>query len=92
MNSPRQASVTFVLGAPSLRYSVGVEIRCVARRWIAVADTGSARQVALGSTARAALETALVSLSESDAKALLADTVLFGASAEMARQLRERPA
>jgi hypothetical protein len=85
-------TVQFRLAPSALSYCVDVRLRRVGDRWIAVAEMRGASQVGLGVTARAALAAALMSLPDAETRMLLADTTLFGASAEIAVLDRARSA
>ena len=76
----------FRLVAPGLGPTVEVRLGRFGDRWLAVAQIGEEPEVALGGTARQALEAALAPLGPRIARALLADTALLAPSIEILRQ------
>lgn len=81
-------SIEFRLAPPSLGYAVSVRLRAFAERWLAVADSQAGQHLGLGGSAREALSAALFPLGPIAVRALLADPVLFGASASLASARR----
>jgi hypothetical protein len=80
---PRLVSVNFRLAARHLGLDVGVRLRRLGDRWLAVADFEGEPEVGIGATARTALSAALSSLGPRAATALLADPTLLGVSADL---------
>src|SRR5918992_3142641 len=77
---PRLVSVNGRLGSQELGIEVGIRLRQLDGRWLAVADFGDDSEVGIGATPRAALTAALATLGERSAAALMADPQLFGLS------------
>ena len=78
---PRLVSVNARLGSAELGIEVGVRLRQLNGRWLAVAEFGGEPEVGIGATPRAALTASLATLGERTAAALMADPQLFGLSA-----------
>jgi hypothetical protein len=78
---PRLVSVNARLGSAELGIEVGVRLRQLDGRWLAVAEFGREPEVGIGPTPRAALTASLATLGERTAAALMADPQLFGLSA-----------
>ena len=76
----------FRLVAPGLGPTVEVRLGRFGDRWLAMAQIGEEPEVAVGGTARQALEAALAPLGQRIARALLADTALLAPSVEILRQ------
>jgi hypothetical protein len=82
---PRLVSVNGRLGSQELGIEVGIRLRQLDGRWLAVADFGDESEVGIGATPRAALAAALATLGERSAAALMADPQLFGLSVAIRR-------
>ena len=82
---PRLVSVNGQIASAELGIEVGIKLRQLDGRWLAVADFGGQPEVGIGPTPRAALVAALATLPERTATALMADPQLFGLSAEIRR-------
>lgn len=82
MNAPHR-SVRFRLAPPALGYDVEVCLRRAGERWVAEATVDGASRTGLGGTPRGALVGALSSLSDTDVRVLLADTMLLRPSVEV---------
>jgi hypothetical protein len=82
---PRLVSVNARLGSQELGIEVGIRLRQLDGRWLAVAEFGGEPEVGIGATPRAALSASLATLGERTASALMADPQLFGLSAEIRR-------
>jgi hypothetical protein len=80
---PRLISVNARLGSQELGIEVGIRLRQLEGRWLAVAELGGDPEVGIGATPRAALTAALATLGQRTAAALMADPQLFGLSAEI---------
>lgn len=78
----------FALAVPGLGPTVEIRLGRFGDRWLAVARIGDDPEVAVGGTARQALEAALAPLGPRIASALLADTALLAPSVEILRQER----
>lgn len=83
---PRLVCVSARLGSQELGVEVGIRLRQLDGRWLAVAEFGDEPEVGIGPTPRAALAAALATLGERATAALMADPQLFGLSTEI-RQL-----
>jgi hypothetical protein len=82
---PRLVSVNARIGSAELGIVVGVRLRQLEGRWLAVAEFGGDPEVGIGPTPRAALNASLATLGERTAAALMADPQLFGLSAAIRR-------
>lgn len=82
---PRLVSINTRLASEELGLNVGIRIRDLDGRWLAVADFGGEPEVGIGATPRIALAAALATLGERAAATLMADPQLFGVSVEVAR-------
>lgn len=82
---PRLVSVNARLGSQELGIEVGIRLRQLDGRWLAVAEFSGDPEVGIGATAREALAAALATLGERTAAALMADPQLFGLSVEIRR-------
>ena len=82
---PRLVSVNGQIGSADLGIEVGIRLRELEGRWLAVADFGATPEVGIGATAREALAASLATLGERTAAALMADPQLFGLSAQLGR-------
>jgi hypothetical protein len=80
-HQPRLVSVNARLGSRELGIEVGIRLRELDGRWLAVAEFGGEPEVGIGATPRAALTAALAALGERTAAALMADPQMFGLSA-----------
>ena len=78
---PHLVSVNARIGSRELGIEVGIRLRQLDGRWLAVAEFGDEPEVGIGSTAREALTAALATLGERTMAALMADPELFGVSA-----------
>ena len=78
---PRLVSVNARLASQELGVDVGIRLRQLDGRWLAVADFGGQPEVGIGATPRVALAAALATLGERAASVLMADPQLFGVSA-----------
>ena len=78
---PRLVSVNARIGSRELGVEVGIRLRQLDGRWLAVAEFGEEPEVGIGATARDALTAALATLGDRTAAALMADPQLFGLSA-----------
>jgi hypothetical protein len=75
--------VEFELAPASLGYPVAVRLGDFQERWVAVVHSGSVPTHGLGTTARGALLAALAPLGERAIAALMAEPMMFGASASL---------
>ena len=82
---PHLVNVNARLSSAELSLDVGIRIRQLDGRWLAVAEFGGQREVGIGATARTALAAALATLGDRAAAALMADPQLFGISAAIRR-------
>jgi len=80
---PRLVSVNFRLASAELGLSVGVRLRQLDGRWLAVADFDGEPEVGIGGSARMALAASLASLGRRASAALMADPELIGVSARI---------
>ena len=80
---PRLVSVNFRLASEELGLSVGVRLRQLDGRWMAVADFDGEPEVGIGGSARMALAASLASLGRRASAALMADPELIGVSARI---------
>jgi hypothetical protein len=76
-------SVQYALRAPSLDFSVDVDLRNFDGRWLAVAHIADEHELGLGESAREALTAALSCLGPRAAQALLADPQLLRVSRDV---------
>jgi hypothetical protein len=83
--APRLVSVNARLSSDHLGIEVGIRIRELDGRWLAVAEFEGEPEVGIGATPRAALAASLATLGERAATALMADPELFGLSARIRR-------
>ena len=81
LHRPQFVSANARLGSKELGIEVGIRLRQLDGRWLAVAEFGGEPEVGIGGTPRAALTAALATLGERTAAALMADPQLFGLSA-----------
>ena len=77
---PRLVSVNARIGSHELGIEVGIRLRELDGRWLAVAEFGDEPEVGIGASAREALTAALATLGDRTAAALMADPQLFGLS------------
>ena len=82
---PRLVSVNFRLASEELGLSVGVRLRQLDGRWMAVAHFDGEPEVGIGGSARTALAASLASLGRRASAALMADPELIGVSARISR-------
>ncbi|MCV0402685.1 MAG: hypothetical protein K5924_03130 [Chloroflexi bacterium] len=82
---PRLVSVNARIGSADLGIEVGIRLRQLDGRWLAVAEFADEPEVGIGATPRAALAAALGTLGTRAASALMADPRLLGVSAEIMR-------
>jgi phage-related tail fiber protein len=82
---PRLVSVNGQIASADLGIEVGIRLRQLEGRWLAVADFGGVPEVGIGATPRDALAASLATLGERTAAALMADPQLFGLSTELRR-------
>jgi hypothetical protein len=82
---PSLVSANVRLGSRELGIEVGIRLRQLDGRWLAVAEFGGDPEVGIGATPRAALSAALATFGERTAAALMADPQLFGLSAAIRR-------
>jgi len=82
---PHLVSVNARLSSTELSLDVGIRIRQLDGRWLAVAEFGGQPEVGIGATPRAALVAALGTLGDRAAVTLMADPQLFGISAAIRR-------
>lgn len=80
MNTPRLVSVNARLASAELGLDVGIRLRELDGRWMAVAEFDGDPEVGIGASPRAALAAALASLGDRAAATLMADPQLFGVS------------
>jgi hypothetical protein len=73
----------FEVTAASLGYPVAVRLGDYQERWVAVVQSGSVSTNGLGASARDALLAALGPLGERAVAALMAEPIMFGASASL---------
>ena len=78
---PRLVSVNARIGSRELGVEVGIRLRQLDGRRLAVAEFDDEPEVGIGATAREALTAALATLGDRTAAALMADPQLFGLSA-----------
>jgi hypothetical protein len=82
---PVLVSVNARIGSEELGVEVGIRLRQLDGRWLAVAEFGAEPEVGIGPTPRAALAASLATLGQRTAAALMADPALFGVSAAIRR-------
>ena len=82
---PRLVSINTRLVSEELGLDLGIRLRQLDGRWLAVADFGGEPEVGIGASPRVALAAALATLGERAAAILMADPQLFGVSAAIAR-------
>ncbi|HEX7196919.1 MAG TPA: hypothetical protein VF364_08815, partial [Candidatus Limnocylindria bacterium] len=70
---PHLVSVNARLASQELGMDVGIRLRQLDGRWLAVADFGGQPEVGIGATPRAALAAALATLGERATAVLMAD-------------------
>jgi hypothetical protein len=75
--------VEFEVAPTSLGYPVAVRLGDYQERWVAVVQSGSVSTNGLGASARDALLAALAPLGERAIAALMAEPMMFGASASL---------
>lgn len=80
---PRLVSLNFRLASEPLGLDIGVRLRQLDGRWLAVADFDGEPEVGIGGSARTALAASLGSLGKRAAAALMADPQLLGVSARL---------
>ena len=80
-HQPRLVSVNARLVSQELGIDVGIRLRQLDGRWLAVADFGGQPEVGIGATPRVALAAALATLGERATAVLMADPQLLGVSA-----------
>ncbi|HET7646304.1 MAG TPA: hypothetical protein VFM03_07440 [Candidatus Limnocylindria bacterium] len=80
MEQPRLVSANTTLRSAELGIEVGIRLRQLDGRWLAVADFGGEPEVGIGATPRTALAAALATLPERAAAVLMADPQLLGVS------------
>jgi hypothetical protein len=76
-------SVNGRIGSAELGVEVGIRLRELEGRWLAVAEFGGEPEVGIGATPRAALAASLATLGNRTAAALMADPQLFGLGAQL---------
>ena len=76
---------TYLDRRAELGLDVGIRLRELNGRWLAVADFGGEPEVGIGATPRVALAAALGTLGERAAAVLMADPQLLGVSLEISR-------
>lgn len=77
---PRLISLNARLASAELGLDVGIRLRELDGRWMAVAEFDCDPEVGIGASAREALSAALASLGDRAAATLMADPQLFGVS------------
>jgi hypothetical protein len=82
---PHLVSVNFRLASDELGLDIGVRLRQLDGRWLAVADFDGEPEVGIGASARTALAASLASLGKRAAATLMADPQLLGVSARIGR-------
>lgn len=82
---PRLVSVNARISLDGLGLDLGLRLRELDGRWLAVADFGGQPEVGIGATARDALAASLRTLGERTATALMADPQLLGVSLALLR-------
>jgi hypothetical protein len=82
---PRLVSLNFRLASDELGLDIGVRLRQLDGRWLAVADFDGEPEVGIGASARTALAASLASLGKRAAATLMADPQLLGVSARIGR-------
>ncbi|MBA2632673.1 MAG: hypothetical protein H0U86_06700 [Chloroflexi bacterium] len=80
---PRLVSVNGRIASADLGIDVGVRLRQLEGRWLAVTDFGGVPEVGIGATPRDALAASLATLGARSAAVLMADPQLFGLSTEL---------
>ena len=83
--APRLVSLNFRLGSSEFGLDIGIRLRQLDGRWLAVAEFDNEPEVGIGASARAALAGSLARLGDRAASALLADPELMGVSARIGR-------
>lgn len=82
---PRLVSVNGQIASAELGIEVGIKLRQLDGRWLAVADFGGVPEVGIGATPREALSASLATLGERPAAQLMADPQLLGLSTQLRR-------
>jgi hypothetical protein len=85
VQQPRLVSVNGRIASTDLGIEVGIRLRQLEGRWLAVAEFGSVPEVGIGATPREALAASLAMPGERTAAALMADPQLFRLSTELRR-------
>ena len=80
---PRLVSVNGQIASAELGIEVGIKLRQLDGRWLAVADFGGVPEVGIGATPREALSASLATLGERAAAQLMADPQLLGLSTQL---------
>ncbi len=80
MQQPQLVSVNARFASVELGLDVGIRLRQLDGRWLAVAEFGGEPEVGIGATPRTALAAALATLGERAAATLMADPQLLGVS------------
>ncbi len=85
MQQPQLVSVNARFASVELGLDVGIRLRQLDGRWLAVAEFGGEPEVGIGATPRTALAAALATLGDRAAATLMADPQLLGVSLAIRR-------
>ncbi len=85
MQQPQLISVNARFASVELGLDVGIRLRQLDGRWLAVAEFGGEPEVGIGATPRTALAAALATLGDRAAATLMADPQLLGVSLAIRR-------